>query len=335
MKMLVTDALGGGSDTYSADHLYVYDADGSTWNDQGTSADLTSHTGSTAAHGATGANVGTTNTQTLTNKTLTDPVLNDTTGPTKKAHFVMSGITGGQDRAMTIPDKNLVVADDADLDTLCPGIPMVNRLRLLGAPGAPVEGNTVVIGADTYEFRGSTPPAGGTVGRIWVYGDATSAAARTNLIDAINGVVAAARITRDGTNTELKVASAGVTTGDIVIQSATAIGGTPAPSATATACSETLATATDVWDSATMYGGVVQQPRQQATVPITINADMIAKGNVQAFFSFTPRSAILVNRMRPQNEAYTIVGNAVSLALAGGGSPNNQANDVIDIIASA
>jgi hypothetical protein len=38
---------------------------------------LSSHTSSTTAHGATGAVVGTTNTQTLTNKTLTAPVINN------------------------------------------------------------------------------------------------------------------------------------------------------------------------------------------------------------------------------------------------------------------
>ena len=42
--------------------------------------DLTTHSGATAAHGATGAVVGTTNTQTLTNKTLTSPVINSPTG---------------------------------------------------------------------------------------------------------------------------------------------------------------------------------------------------------------------------------------------------------------
>lgn len=47
------------------------------------STDLTTHTGATAAHGATGAIVGTTNAQTLTNKTLTSPVVNTPTGIVK------------------------------------------------------------------------------------------------------------------------------------------------------------------------------------------------------------------------------------------------------------
>jgi hypothetical protein len=45
--------------------------------------DLTDHENATEAHGATGAVVGTTNTQTLTNKTLTSPVINTPTGITK------------------------------------------------------------------------------------------------------------------------------------------------------------------------------------------------------------------------------------------------------------
>jgi hypothetical protein len=46
-------------------------------------SDLTTHANLTEAHGATGAVVGTTNTQTLTNKTLTSPVINTPTGIVK------------------------------------------------------------------------------------------------------------------------------------------------------------------------------------------------------------------------------------------------------------
>lgn len=224
---------------------------------------------------------------------------------------------------------------DSELDTIRPGVPMMNRLRLLGAPGAAVEGNTVTVGDDVYEFRGSTPPAGGTAGRIWVYNGANSAASRANLINAINGVVNAATITRNGTNTEEVVASAGVTTGDVIVQSADDIGGDPIPSSTIIACAETLATATDVWDQANSYNGLATTLREAIAVALTLTAAMIAKGTVEVFFDFTPRSVIVVNRSRPQNEAYTISGNAVSLTLAGGASPNNQATDVLDIIAFA
>jgi len=214
-----------------------------------------------------------------------------------------------------------------------PGMPMQNRIRMLGAPGPIAAGDTVTIGADVYEFNANTPPSGGTAGYIWVYQGASSAVSRANFINAVNGVIDAPNITYDGAVTETFLAGAGVTTGDVVVISADAAGGSIAPSDTPTATTETLTTGTDIWDGATMRQGQEQGPVPAAMTSITLTAADIAKGNVQAYFTFAPSHCILVNRSRPQDEAYTITGNAVSLTLAGGGSPNNQSGDVIDIIA--
>lgn len=51
--------------------------------------------------------VGTTATQTLDNKTLASPVLEDATDGTKKANLILSGITAGQNRNITLKDENM------------------------------------------------------------------------------------------------------------------------------------------------------------------------------------------------------------------------------------
>jgi len=89
-------------------------------NAKAASSDLTTHTGATEAHGATGAVVGTTNTQTLTNKTLTSPVVSGLT--ISDASIVIEGATANDhettltvtdptaDRTITFPDASGTVA---------------------------------------------------------------------------------------------------------------------------------------------------------------------------------------------------------------------------------
>jgi hypothetical protein len=89
-------------------------------NDKASSGDLTTHTGATEAHGATGAVVGTTNTQTLTNKTLTSPVVSGLTlsdgsivleGATANDHETTITVTDPTaDRTITLPDATGTVA---------------------------------------------------------------------------------------------------------------------------------------------------------------------------------------------------------------------------------
>jgi hypothetical protein len=215
------------------------------------------------------------------------------------------------------------------------GMPAQNRLRLLGAPGAAAAGDTVTIGADVYEFRGDTPPTGGDAARIWVYNGAASVNSRTNLVAAINGTVNPAIIANQVATEAFFAEVDHVTVGDVTIVSADAVGGTPCPSATAAACADGLTTVTDIWDNATCRFGALAGSLQHSRAVVTVLAADIAKATLQLHFDFTPYHYVVLNRTTHANmEAITIVGNSLSIALAGGAPPNIQANDVLDVFVS-
>jgi hypothetical protein len=228
------------------------------------------------------------------------------------------------------------------------GASMCNRLTMLGVPGIIVQGNTVVIGADTYEFRDSTPPVGGTAGRIWVFngtgGAADAVISRANFVLAVNGGGTALEVTRTsvtnptaGTNTELVTATqTGQVLGNIRVYSSTAIGsGVAAASGTATATTETLTTVTDIWDQATMYGGTAEAAGSVAFTSIIVTAAMRAKLCLEAQFPFTPATAYVVDRSRPHDQITTIgtLGRVSVTLSAAGAAPNIQTGDTIDIVA--
>jgi hypothetical protein len=226
---------------------------------------------------------------------------------------------------------------------------MVNRLRMAHAAGAGAAidaGETVTIGTDVYEFNAATPPAAGTAGMVWVYQGATVAASRTNLTDAINGVVDAARINRTSyTNVQKYYCRQGVDARDLIIVSATAVGGYPTPSNSATATTSTLSDPGDLWDNAVVYGGEIRKGGDLvAAYPIIVTANMIAKGSVECNFPFNPAGSMVFNPLRPQDEALVLCnlggnlatfsgGTSLSLTLNGGVSPNNQPGDAITFAA--
>jgi hypothetical protein len=84
-------------------------------NNKASGSDLTTHTGATEAHGATGAIVGTTNTQTLTNKTLTSPAVDGNgivfEGATANDFETTLTVTDPtSDKTITLPDATGTVA---------------------------------------------------------------------------------------------------------------------------------------------------------------------------------------------------------------------------------
>ena len=146
----------------------TYDAYGSASTVAG---NLTTHTQATEAHGVTGAVVGTTNVQTLTNKTLTTPTIN---GPEITA-------TGGTPRihGIYLPDNHFITFEGATADEFETVFTVVNPTadRTISLPDA---SGTIAIGqpvgtGDSVTFANLTASGNLVVtGNLTVSGNVTT-----------------------------------------------------------------------------------------------------------------------------------------------------------------
>ena len=141
-------------------------------NAKASTTDLSTHTSATEVHGATGAVVGTTNTQTLSNKTLTSPTINGATASgTFAGNFSVSGTvsTTGSGKFE--------------------GLGAVTIVTSTTRPGSP-SGGQVIYETDTTKFFGwngttwapigggavyqATQPSTPLTGDLWIDSDATA-----------------------------------------------------------------------------------------------------------------------------------------------------------------
>lgn len=156
----------------SADYLEVYDASANA----SRRANVNSLLG-----GISGAPVGTSDSQTLTNKVLTSPTINtptltvldnaltiqDNSDPTKQAQLQLSGITAGQTRTYTLPDATTTLVGTGATQTLTnktltaptitnPTITVDTISEFTGANGVTIDGLNIKDGA----FARTALPAG-------------------------------------------------------------------------------------------------------------------------------------------------------------------------------
>jgi hypothetical protein len=200
----------------------------------------------------------------------------------------------------------------------------------------PTDTNTVTIGSKTFTFKTSLAAATTTT-QVKIGDDAAETLA--TFLDAINGVTNA-DVVLDTTPFTLSIVADAVAADVLRIRKADAQGGTAiAGTVSTTALSETLADAADIWNCANLnVSGKAASAYQCSSGSVAITAAMITNGSFQIELPFTPTAFVHMcsastGVQRAIDEAITISGDAINVALAGGASPNIQAGDLFRFFA--
>lgn len=223
-------------------------------------------------------------------------------------------------------------------------------VAILGMATEPTATDTVVIGADTYEFVAT---AGAVTDDSYIAVELTGTVADTvdNLVDAINAVDPDnlhANITNIATTapalangTEYVLATEVGST--IVVQYANGPGGAARVGDPSIVLGETLTDASDLWDVGNVnlntLAGAALTARRQIVTSIAITAAMITAGSVRidlpwqpTHFTFQGLTSAGVQR-GVGADAVVAGATGLTVTLVGGVSPDLQATDVLTVVA--
>lgn len=204
--------------------------------------------------------------------------------------------------------------------TLLDGVVAHARLAF---PNQPSDTDTISIGADTYEFSSDGTV---TAGRRKVDIGVDAATTLASLIVSINTATAAVNASSVGTF--------------LLIQNASAAGGTPTPGVPSVALTEAITDAADVWEAGVtnlnQSAGEASGYKRRATAKITVSAGLAAvSAGLLAQFDFTPTDFFI--QIRDTNgqirftvtDRFTISGNGILITQ--NGATHLAATDIVTI----
>jgi hypothetical protein len=196
--------------------------------------------------------------------------------------------------------------------------------------------DTISIGGHTFIFK-TTLVAATTSTQVKLGTSAT--ATRNALLNAINGV-ADALVVPATTPFSKSVVADVVATTSVRVRLAAAQGGLPiAGVSPSIALAATTTPALNIWSSGNLNeSGKSPGDSQSALVSFTVTATMVTNGSFDLELPFTPTVFMVqvlssAGVLRSSNEAVTISGSALHFVMAGAGSPNLQATDVVTVLA--
>ncbi len=244
-----------------------------------------------------------------------------TNGPTVRTNFLQpdpTGKTGVFNPALiqtgVVPSARLAMATDAS------------------------NADTITIGGHSFHFL-TTLVAANTFTQV--QRGTTAAATRASLVKAINQKPADATVVQATTQFAKPVFADQVGT-SVRLRLADARGGNPmAGVSDSIALAEGLTPAGDIWSAADLnVSGKAPSSGQCSLSTLTVTAAMVTNASFQLELPFTPTTVLAfvtasTGVQRASTDAVTISTNAISIALAGSGSPAIQAGDLITVLAVA